>query len=101
MTILPNVRAGDSTDAAPPAAPVKHASGVTLIDERNASVVDRQRRRIKVKKLSALDRMKLFRAVGAEDSENRQFMHYAVLGASGTELTGDPVMFRPTALQHS
>lgn len=101
MANLSNVRTGAAAvdapiaaapDAATPAdapAPVVVASdGVTLIDKRTASVVDSHGRTIKIKKLSALDRMRLFHAVGAEDSENRLFMSYASAAATVTELEG-------------
>ena len=98
MTKL-TVNTADSAVVLQPVAPVKEANPVTLIDERNASVISKQGRVIKVKKLSAIDRMRLFRAVGAEDSENRAYMHYSVLAASVTELAGDPISFPTSAIQ--
>ena len=101
MANLSNVRTGAAAVAAPAAAapvaaapvdapaPVVAASdGVTLIDDHTANVVDRRGRTIKIKKLSALDRMRLFKAVGAEDSENRLFMSYASAAAAVTEFEG-------------
>jgi hypothetical protein len=75
--------------------------GVTLLDGRNAMVVDSRGRSIKVKKLSAFDRMRLFKAVGAEDSENRMFMSYASAAAAVTEIEGSPVAFPMNQIQLS
>lgn len=100
MASLSNIRTGAAAAEAPlapaPVAPAPAANplaapvtnGVTLIDDRTASVVDSRGRTIKIKKLSALDRMRLFKAVGAEDSENRLFMSYANAAAAVTELEG-------------
>jgi hypothetical protein len=100
MASLSNVRSGAAVAAPIAAAPVSDSpavavapvaaipDGVTLIDDRTASVVDSRGRVIKIKKLSALDRMRLFKAVGAEDSENRLFMSYASAAAAVTELEG-------------
>ena len=102
MPSISNVRSGPApATEAEVAAPVvaTPASRVTVIDERRASVVDSKGRMIKVKKLSALDRVKLFRALGATDSENRMLGSYANTAASVVELEGAPVPFPSTSLQ--
>ena len=105
MPSVSNVRSGPApapvmpaevADAPAVAAP---ASRVTVIDERHASVVDSKGRTIKVRKLSALDRVKLFRALGATDSENRMLGSYAATAAAVVELEGAPVPFPLTSLQ--
>ncbi|MGD0186794.1 MAG: hypothetical protein ABSC25_16290 [Roseiarcus sp.] len=72
-----------------------------MVDNRNAIIVDSRGRSIKIKKLSAFDRMRLFKAVGAEDSENRLFMSYANAAAAVTELEGLPVAFPMNQIQLS
>jgi hypothetical protein len=103
MPSISNVRTGPAPAPAieAEATPVvaAPASRVTVIDERHASVVDSRGRTIKVKKLSALDRVKLFRALGATDSENRMLGSYASTAASVVELEGVPVPFPSTSLQ--
>ena len=85
----------------PVASPAKASNGVTLIDDRHALVTDSRGRSIKIKKLSALDRMNLFRAAGAENSENRLFMSYASAAAAVTELDGAHVPFPANQIQLS
>jgi hypothetical protein len=68
-------------------------SNVTVIDDRNAMVKDSAGRTIKVKRLSALDRVRLFRAMGATDSENRMLQSYAATAAAVTEIDSAPVVF--------
>jgi hypothetical protein len=112
MPSVSNIKAGSpahapaaaapSIEAAPatkPAAPTSRFGKVTITDERNATVVDNRGRRITVKKLSALDRVRLFRALGAIDSENRMLGSYASTAAAVTELDGLPVPFPSTSLQ--
>jgi hypothetical protein len=83
-----------------PAQPVEPKNnGVTVHDAKTATVRDKNGRTIKVKKLGALDRVRLFKALGAEASENRQVMHYSALAASVTELNGDHVGFPTTSAQ--
>jgi hypothetical protein len=80
-------------------APASRFGGVTLIDERHAMVKDNAGRLLKVKRLSALDRVRLFRAMGATDSENRMLGSYANTAAAVTEIDGSPVPFPSTSLQ--
>jgi len=61
------------------------ANGVTMIDDRNASVRDAGGRLIKVRRLSA-------RATGADNS-NERYVGYATLASSVTEIDGLPVHF--------
>lgn len=99
--------AAPAADAAPLAAAslsnpaIAAPASVTVIDDRNALVVDSRGRSIKIKKLSALDRMNLFKAVGAEESENRLFMSYANAAAAVTELDGARVSFPMNQIQLS
>jgi hypothetical protein len=85
-----------------PDAPVVAAPAsrkVAIIDDRNATVVDARGRFIKIKRLSALDRVRLFRALGSTDSENRMLGSYASTAAAVTELDGALVPFPSTSLQ--
>jgi hypothetical protein len=86
-------------EAAPVTAPAPRFGAVTLIDDRTAMVKDSAGRTIKVKRLSALDRVRLFRAMGATDSENRLLQSYAATAAAVTEIDGHPVPFPSTSLQ--
>ncbi len=105
MVTLSNVNAGPAptlVDEAPPAAataPASRFSKVQVHDERTATAVDSRGRAIKVRKLSALDRVRLFRALGATDSENKILQTYAATAAAVTELDGAPVPFPSTSLQ--
>jgi hypothetical protein len=74
-------------------------SAVTVIDDRNAMVKDSAGRMIKVKRLSALDRVRLFRAMGATDSENRMLQSYAATAAAVTEIDGRAVVFPQSSVQ--
>lgn len=90
LTTISNISTG-GTDL-PAAAPAPVPTGVTVIDERHALVVDSAGRRLKIKRLSALDRVRLFRAAGA-NSENRMLMAYASAAASVVEIDSLPVAF--------
>jgi hypothetical protein len=100
---LSNVSGGAVAEA-PAAAPVLSAptstvNGVKLIDAKNATVVDSQGRLIKVKKLSAFDKMRLYRAIGSNDAENVPLMNYATLAAAVTEMDGVPSAFPISSIQ--
>lgn len=74
-----------------PAAGAPHnptGAGVQLFGTREASVVDSTGRIIKVIRRSALDRMRMFRAAGPENSDNRSWMIYATLASMVTEIGG-------------
>jgi hypothetical protein len=72
---------------------------VTIVSPREATVVDSTGRTIRVKKLSALDRMRLFRVAGPEDSDNRSMMIYFNLAASAVHIAGMDYPFPMTKLQ--
>lgn len=108
MVTLSNVHGGPAPAAAaveaPPAeaatgAPAPRFGKVVVHDERRATVTDSAGRVIKVKKLSALDRVRLFKAAGATLSENRMLQSYYSTAASVTELDGVPIPFPSTELQ--
>ncbi len=94
-----------NTDTAPleAPAPVEAAtaprSAVTVIDERHATVTDTAGRTIKVRRLSALDRVRLFRAMGATDSENRLLQSYGATAAAVVEIDGRAVIFPQSNIQ--
>jgi hypothetical protein len=105
MTTVSNIRTGEAAAPAPEAeaaasAPAASRFGkVTVHDERSATVTDSRGRSIKVKRLSALDRVKLFKAAGALNSENRMLQSYYATAAAVTELDGAPVPFPGSELQ--
>jgi hypothetical protein len=73
--------------------------GVTPQKDGTVIVVDPQGRKLKVKKLNALDRMRLYGIAGADNSGNDRFMGYAAIAASVTEIGGEPVMFPESLFQ--
>jgi hypothetical protein len=93
------------TESAPAAAPVitmgapaAPASKVTVLDERNATVRDSAGRLLKVRRLSALDRVRLFRAMGSVDAENRMLGSYAATAAAVVEIDGMPTPFPQSSI---
>jgi len=84
---------GEGAASAPPA-----SHKVSVIDDKTATIVDSAGRTIKVRRISALQRMRLFRLVGAADSTNMQVVAYAVLAASVVELDGVPNAFPTSGL---
>jgi hypothetical protein len=84
MTTISNIVSTSSTPSAVPSAyaapaetaaltlgtPAEPASKVTVLDERNATARDSTGRTLKVRRLSAIDKVKLFRSLGAIDSES-------------------------------
>jgi hypothetical protein len=79
-------------------APASRFGAVTVIDDRHAMVKDNAGRLLKVKRLSALDRVRLFRAMGATDSENRMLSSYASTAAAVTEIDGSHVAFPQSSI---
>jgi hypothetical protein len=79
-------------------APASRFGAVTVIDDRHAMVKDSAGRLLKVKRLSALDRVRLFRAMGATDSENRMLGSYANTAAAVTEIDGSHVAFPQSSI---
>ena len=80
MVTLSNVNAGPSAtfvhEAPPPVTPpASRFSKVQVHDESTATAVDFRGRAIKVRELSALDRVRLFRALGAT---NRRTKFYSI-----------------------
>ena len=106
MTTLSNVKTGAdalaaykpaaTSASAPPAAPAPAPApavaaddnGVKLIDDKTATVVDALGRTIKVRRLSAIDRMRISRAVGGENSGNDRYVGYCTLAAAVVEIDG-------------
>lgn len=89
MSTVKNVR----TSAAPAkdAPTAKYAAG-------NIEVTDARGRVIVVKKLNALDKMRLSRLVGADGAINQAYFGYALLAASVVSIDGDPEPF-PKSIQ--
>jgi hypothetical protein len=87
----PAIAVVNEGESLPVAAVASRFNKVTIIDERNASVVDRRGRTIKVRRLSALDRLRLFKLVGSVHSENRIVSTYYINSYAVTEIDGVPV----------
>ena len=85
------------TTSTEPKPAVIATNGVTIISDREASVIDIGGRKIVVKKLSAINRMKLFKAVGPDGAENGKYLSYAALAASVTSIGDEPPMPFPTS----
>lgn len=67
----------------------------SIVASANAEreTTDIRGRKIKYRRLNALDRMRLFHAVGAEDSSNAPLVGMALMAASCTEIDGVPLPF--------
>lgn len=59
--------------------------------EAARSVTDVQGRQIELRRLTALDKLRLFKAVGPALAENQPYLGYAVLACSVTAIDGVPV----------
>lgn len=59
---------------------------------RSFSVTDARGRKIGIKKIGALDRMKLFEAVGPENCKNEAYLGYASLAFHVISIDGEPEM---------
>jgi hypothetical protein len=79
--------------------PPAPASKLTVHDARNATVIDALGRTLKIKRLSALDKVKLFKATGSTLSENRIVGSYYATAAACVSIDGAPVPFPTTELQ--
>src|SRR5271154_6842508 len=91
--VAPAIEAAPAVAPVVAAAPASRFGKITVHDERTATVIDSKGRAIKVKRLSALDRVRLFKAAGATHSENRMLQSYYSTAASVTEIDGMPVIF--------
>lgn len=54
------------------------------------TVTDARGRQITIKKLSALDRMHLFKAVGPDNARNQMYLGYATLARAVVAINGEP-----------
>jgi hypothetical protein len=108
MVTLSNLSVSTPAVAAPavdaiPDAPVVAAPAaktrVNVLDASTATVTDDTGRVLKVRKLSALQRVRLFKAEGAINSENRMLGSYYSTAASVIEIDGAPVPFPSSELQ--
>lgn len=84
--------------AAPGAEVAKKPAPPTIDANGIARIKDSTGRMIGVRKLSPLDKMRLFSVVGPQNANNGQYMGFAVLAASVTEIDGTPESF-PMALR--
>lgn len=82
MTELPNITAGDVAQGNPAQITAKAGMSTT------ATTTDSRGRKIAIKKLSPLDRMRLFKLLGADGSQNPMLFGYAALAASVTSIDG-------------
>jgi hypothetical protein len=57
----------------------------------SAVVTDAQGRKITIRKLGPIERMRLAKLVGGENSANEVYMGYATLAFTVTDIAGDPV----------
>lgn len=77
----------------PAAVAAKPNDGVTIIDDKTAVVVDSAGHSLKVRRPSAIEKMRILRIVGAEGSDNNRYVGYATLAAAVREIDGVPVAF--------
>lgn len=64
-----------------------------------STFTDKLGRSLTIKKMGALDRMKLFEAVGGERSQNEMYFGYASLAASVVDIDGETVVRPANHLQ--
>lgn len=62
-------------------------------------VTDSRGRTIQARKVGPLERLRLFKAIGPQNSKNEQYLGYAMLAASCSAIDGDPVHFPTSELQ--
>jgi hypothetical protein len=67
------------------------SQGIVRAANQVTQVTDARGRVIGVKKIGALDRMRMFEAVGAENSKNEPYLGYASLAFHVGSIDGDPV----------
>jgi hypothetical protein len=67
------------------------ADAIVKTANKTARIMDARNRAIVIKKLTALERMRLFACAGPELSKNEQWIGLAALAASVVELEGEPV----------
>jgi hypothetical protein len=104
MSFVSNVSVRPVAEAAPEALigtpPAPAASNkLNILSAREATIVDSRGRLLKIKRLSAIDKVRLFKAAGAVLSENRVLGGYYSTACSVTEIDGMPVPFPSTELQ--
>lgn len=67
------------------------SAAIVAAADARATVTDSQGRTIEVRRLSALERLRLFKAAGPELSQNAPWLGMAVLASSVTAIDGIPV----------
>ena len=60
-------------------------------------VTDRLGRKIELRKLTPLDRMRMSKAAGADNSTNQPYMLYALVACSTVSIDGEPTISPQTA----
>lgn len=60
---------------------------------REVVVTDARGRKIKVRRLNALDRARLFKSIGPAQAANAPYLGMAMIVASATEVDGTPMLF--------
>lgn len=71
---------------------------ITRIDEKTATVLDLQGRTLKVRRLSAVEKMRLAKALG-DYNENKTYSEYGWVAAAVREIDGHHVPFPINNLQ--
>jgi hypothetical protein len=77
-------------------APRAIPKNVTIVDKRTANVVDSEGRLIKVRPISAVQRMRLYGMAGPDQSQVDRYMGYVALAASVMEIDGALIPFPKT-----
>ena len=62
-----------------------------MSEQKTVTVTDSQGRKIEIRKLRALERMRLVELVGAQNAENDRYLGYATLGYCVNSIDGNPV----------
>jgi hypothetical protein len=81
----PNVHTGDE---ATPLSPALAAEIARNAGQRTADVTDARGRKIKIRKLTAFDRLRLFEALGGELSDNAMYFGYSMSASCVISIDG-------------
>jgi len=86
MSKVSNVRRGPALAPVPsPAAEIIRAANEPF------EVTDSRGRKLMVRKPNALTKLRMFKAMGAENSKNQMYMGFAMLAASVISIDGQPM----------
>lgn len=72
------------------------SSAIIAAANTTVTITDAQGRNITIKRIGALDRLKMFEVIGSANAGNEAYLGYAALAFHVTAIDGDPII-RPTS----